>query len=59
MRVEIRWQRNLVRIVKIEELFGRGRRAVRLIETNREKERLVLISIEKIDRARGDLVIAM
>src|SRR6266568_1515886 len=59
MRVEIRRQRNLVRIVKIEELFGRGRRAVRLIETNREKERLVLISIEKIDRSRGDLVIAM
>ncbi len=57
MRVEIRRQRNFVRIVKIEELFGGGGRAVRLIETNREKERLVLISIEKIDRARGDLVI--
>src|SRR5260370_31129913 len=59
VRVEIRWQRNLVGIVTIEELFGRGRRAVRLIETNREKERLVLIAIQKIDRPRGDLVIAM
>src|SRR6266542_1053765 len=59
MRVEIRWERNLVHIVKIEELFGSGRRAVGLIETNREKERLILVSIQKIDRARRDLVVAM
>src|SRR2546425_9147545 len=59
MRVEIWRERDLVRIVKIEKLVGRGRRAVRFIETNREKERLVFIAIEKIDRARGDLVIAM
>src|SRR5260370_34015639 len=59
VRVEIGRERNLVDIVKIEKRFWRGRRAMRLIETHGEKERLVLISIEKIDRARRDLVIAV
>ena len=59
MRVEIRGQRNLVHIVEIEKLLGSGRWAVRLIETNREKERFVLISIEKIDCARRDFVITV
>ena len=59
LRVEIHGQRNCFYIIEIEKLLGRGRRTVRLIEAQREKERLVFVSIKKVDRARRDLVITM
>src|SRR5438045_1096560 len=59
VRVEIHRQWNLVYIVKVEEFLRGSRRAVRLIETDGEKERLILVSIKKFDRARRDLVITM
>src|SRR6266480_4748392 len=56
--VEVRRQRDLILIIEIEEFFGRCRRTVRLIETNCQKERFVLVTREVFDRAVGNLVIA-
>ena len=58
VRAEINRQRNLVDVVEIEELFGRRRRAVRLVESDGEKERLVFVFAEKINGAIGNHVIA-
>ena len=58
VRVEINRQRDLIHIVKIEKLLRRSRRTVRLVEANGEKERLVFVSVEEIDRAVRDFIVA-
>src|SRR5262245_49075602 len=56
MGIEVDRQRNLVNVVEVEELFRRRRWAVRLVEANGEKEWLVFVSTQVLDRACRDFV---